>query len=119
MDEIQITGIKGFGRHGVFEHERINGQDFRVDVKIYLDLTRASKSDELFDTVDYGSITILVVKEIEGEPVNLIERLAGRIAERLLKEFTLIERIEVCVHKPSAPVDQDVSDISVRVERSR
>ena len=119
MDLIQISRIQGFGRHGVFEHERITGQDFFVDVKMYLDLNRASRSDELSDTIDYGLISTRVVAEIEGEPVNLIERLAGRIAEKLLSEFATIEKIEVCVHKPSAPIDQIVSDISVTLERSR
>lgn len=119
MDQIQISGIKGFGHHGVFEDERVNGQVFFVDVKISLDLTRASKSDDLSDTINYGIVSALVVAEISGDPVNLIERLAGRIAERILIEFTTIAKIEVCVHKPGAPVDQIVSDISVTVERSR
>ena len=119
MDQIQISGIQGYGYHGVFEHERLNGQEFLVDIKIYIDLSRASVTDELSDTVDYGLISARVVEEISGEPVNLIERLAGRIGDRLLNEFTAIAKIEVSVHKPSAPVNQQVRDISVTVERNR
>ena len=90
-----------------------------MDIRIYLDLSQASFTDELSDTVDYGLISARVVEEIAGDPVNLIERLAGRIGDRLLSEFATIAKIEVCVHKPGAPVDQKVSDISVTVERSR
>ena len=118
MDHIQINGIQGYGHHGVFESERMIGQEFLVDVHLFLDLAVASHTDELSDTIDYGLISTRVAEEIAGPPVNLIERLAGRIADRLMSEFATIQRIEVCVHKPAAPVDQQVNDISVTVSRT-
>jgi dihydroneopterin aldolase len=60
-DLIRITGIKGFGYHGVFEAERANGQDFYVDVELEVDLTRASVSDDVKDTINYAEVTDLVV----------------------------------------------------------
>jgi 7,8-dihydroneopterin aldolase/epimerase/oxygenase len=114
---IKVTGIWGFGYHGVFEHEAKNGQDFFVDLEISIDLTKSSKSDDLKDTIDYGSLADLVVEEITGERVQLIERLAGRIADRIKGQFTEIEKIAVTVHKPKAPVSAQVADISVTITR--
>jgi dihydroneopterin aldolase len=116
-DQIKLTGIWGFGYHGVFDHEAKNGQDFYVDLEILLDLSAASKSDDLNDTIDYGSLADLVVEEITGERVELIERLAGRIADRAKKQFVEIEKISVTVHKPKAPVSAQVADISVTITR--
>ena len=79
-DRIVLTGIHGFGYHGVFEHERKDGQDFFVDLILGVDLTEPSNSDAIEDTVNYAEITDLVVEEIISNPVNLIEKLAGRIA---------------------------------------
>jgi len=118
-DAIILTGIAGFGYHGVFESERANGQGFYVDLLLTLDLSAASRSDELSESVSYATIIEVVVEEIKGEPVNLIESLAERIALRLLKDYKKISQIEVTVHKPQAPVDAVVKDIAVRITRSR
>lgn len=116
-DLISIKGIQGFGYHGVFEHEAKNGQEFFVDVEIQVDLSKASHSDDLNDTIDYGAIATLVVDEITGERVQLIEKLAGRIADRIKVASQKIERVSVTVHKPKAPVSAEVSDISVTISR--
>ena len=116
-DLIKLTGIWGFGYHGVFDHEAKNGQDFYVDLEITIDLSAASKSDDLAETVDYGALADLVVEEITGERVELIERLAGRIADRAKREFPKIQCIAVTVHKPKAPVSAQVADISVTITR--
>lgn len=116
-DRISLKGIRGFGYHGVFEHEAKNGQDFFVDLEITLDLSKASRTDELADTIDYGALTDLVVEEITGERVQLIERLAGRIADRIKAQHPEIDWIEATVHKPKAPVSSEVADISVTITR--
>jgi dihydroneopterin aldolase len=116
-DLIEIKGIKSFGYHGVFESENIAGQDFFVDVLLELDLTRASISDDVSDTVNYSEITDLVVEEVTGERVALIEKLAGRIADRIKKSYSQIVTVSVTVHKPQAPVNAQVKDISVTIKR--
>ncbi|MEN9687994.1 MAG: hypothetical protein RL381_1006 [Actinomycetota bacterium] len=116
-DSISLKGIWGFGYHGVFDHEAKNGQDFFVDLDIQLDLSRASISDDLKDTIDYGSLSDLVVEEITGERVQLIERLAGRIADRIKAGHPEISHIAVTVHKPMAPISAQASDISVTITR--
>jgi dihydroneopterin aldolase len=116
-DLITLQGIHGFGYHGVFEHEAKNGQDFYVDLEIHLDLSQASISDDLKETIDYGSLADLVVLEITGERVQLIERLAGRIADRIKDLYPQVINIAVTVHKPSAPITAQTTDISVTITR--
>ena len=116
-DLIEIKGIKSFGYHGVFESENIAGQDFYVDVVLELDLTRPSVSDDVNDTVNYAQITDLVVEEIIGERVALIEKLASRIIDRIKSSYPQIMAVSVTVHKPQAPVNAQVSDISVTITR--
>jgi dihydroneopterin aldolase len=118
-DQIVLTGIHGFGYHGLFEQERKDGQDFFVDLTLSVDLTAASLSDAIDDTVNYAEITDLVVEEITNNPVNLIEKLAARIAERVLNQHLKVTSIAVTVHKPQAPVAAQLKDIAVVVTRSR
>jgi dihydroneopterin aldolase len=118
-DRIEITGIEGFGYHGVLDHEQEEGQLFYADICAELDLEAPSNSDNLEDTVDYGAIVDLVIEDIQSDPCQLIEHLGGRIADRILFEFHKINRITVTIHKPSAPVNGNVLDIAVTIERNR
>ena len=117
-DRISLRGISGFGHHGVFDFERERGQHFVVDVTCWLDLGAAATSDDLNDTIDYGGLTRAVVADIEGQPVNLIESLAGRIADTCLAS-PQVETVEITVHKPEAPINADVADVAVTLTRSR
>jgi dihydroneopterin aldolase len=118
-DRIELKGIEAYGYHGVFEAERSDGQNFYADICAELDLEGASNSDDLKDTVDYGAIVDLVIEDIQSDPCQLIEHLAGRIADRILFEFHRINRISVTIHKPMAPVNGNVLDIAVTIERNR
>lgn len=118
-DQILLTGIRAFGYHGLFDFEAEEGQIFLVDLAISIDLTQASKSDSITDTVDYGSVAEIVVEEIEGDRVILIERLAGKIGDRVLALDTKITKVEITVHKPQAPVKAELSDIAVKITRTR
>ena len=118
MDQIRLTGVRAVGKHGVldFEHER--AQTFVVDATLFLDLAPAGHSDDLHDTVDYGAIAKGIVAIIEGDHVDLIEKLADRIASMIL-EYPAVARTQVTVHKPSAPIVVPFDDVSVTVERFR
>ena len=118
-DRIVLRGIEAFGFHGVLDHERRDGQNFYADIFAELDLEAPSNSDDLKDTVDYGAIVDLVIEDIQSEPCQLIEHLSGRIADRILFEFHKINRVAVTIHKPSAPVNGKLKDISVTIERNR
>jgi 7,8-dihydroneopterin aldolase/epimerase/oxygenase len=117
-DRITITGLRGFGFHGVYPEEKREGQEFVVDVTMTLDLRPAAASDDVADTVHYGEVADDVVAEIEQRPVDLIETLAARIADVVLAR-PLVGAVAVTVHKPSAPITVPFTDVSVTVERTR
>lgn len=120
-DRIALRGLCGFGRHGVHPTERTSGQAFVVDVVLTFDdvtLANAALTDEVADTVHYGELADRVLKIVEGEPVNLIETLAARIAEECLVDAR-VQAVEVTVHKPEAPVGVPVDDVAVTICRDR
>lgn len=116
IDRINLTGLQATGYHGVFEHERRTGQPFVVDVELALDLD--TTSDDLSRTVSYAEIAEQVEAVITGEPRDLIETVAGEIAQRCLMH-NLVENVTVTVHKPQAPLTQNFADVSVTINRSR
>jgi dihydroneopterin aldolase len=119
LDRVALRGLRGFGRHGVLPEERRDGQSFRVDVVLGLDTSKAGFSDDLADTVNYADVAAAVVRLVEGEPVNLIETLAERIAAECLRGADLVEEVEVTVHKPAAPVGVPFDDVTVTITRRR
>lgn len=119
MDRVNITGVRAIGFHGVLPEERANGQSFVVDCELYLNLTSATKSDDLSKTIDYSEVALLIRESIEGPALNLIEALAGRIADSIIERYRKVQRVIVTVHKPEAPIPVDFLDVSVIVERKR
>ena len=117
-DRVVLTGLRARGRHGVFDHEREQGQDFVVDVALALDLAPAATADDLRRTVDYGVLAEAVVADVQGAPLNLIEALAERVAQTCLRQPGVTE-VEVTVHKPQAPITVAFSDVAVTLTRSR
>lgn len=117
-DRIVLSGVRGRGFHGVFEHERREGQEFVVDVALTVDLAAAGASDDLVDTVNYGEIGAAALARIEGEPFDLIERLAEVIAGDALSH-SAVDEVTVTVHKPQAPVGVPFGDVTVSVTRQR
>ena len=115
-DSITITGIRGFGYHGVLPAERADGQEFIVDVTLHLELAPAGTSDDLTKSVHYGEVASDVHAQIVGEPVNLIEALAERIASKILAR-KLVQSVMVTVHKPTAPIEVPFADVSVTITR--
>ncbi len=117
-DRIELRGLRVRGNHGVFDHERRDGQDFVIDVTLWTDLRAAAESDDLADTVDYGTLAQQVHDVVAGEPRNLIEAVGGEIAEQIMLDDR-IHACEVVVHKPSAPIPLDFADVAVVTRRSR
>jgi dihydroneopterin aldolase len=116
MDVITLTGLRVRGHHGVYDFERRDGQEFVIDVSLGLDTSAAASSDELPDTVHYGKLAERLVAVVAGQPVNLLETLAGRLAEVCLADPRVVE-CEVTVHKPAAPIPHDFADVAVTVRR--
>jgi len=116
LDEILLTGLTVFGHHGVFDFERRDGQEFTIDLKLGLPLKDAAASDDVADTVHYGELADKVAAIVAGEPVNLIEALAQRIADAVLEDGR-VQTVTVTVHKPHAPIEQTFADVAVSIHR--
>jgi 7,8-dihydroneopterin aldolase/epimerase/oxygenase len=117
-DRITLTGLRVRGFHGVFDVERREGQDFVVDVELELDLAAAAAGDQVTDTVHYGELAQALAEVVAGEPVNLIERLADRLAGVCLRD-PRVAAATVTVHKPHAPIPLQFTDVAVTLRRSR
>jgi dihydroneopterin aldolase len=117
-DRITLTGLRARGRHGVYDFERAQGQEFVVDVVLEMDLSTAAGSDDVADTVHYGELASRLVAVVEGEPVNLIETLADRLAAVCLADRRVVAAT-VTVHKPQAPIPHEFSDVAVTLRRDR
>ncbi|MEV6567212.1 dihydroneopterin aldolase [Streptomyces kronopolitis] len=118
MDRVALRGLRARGHHGVFTREREEGQTFVVDVVLGLDTREAAAGDDLAKTVHYGVVAEEVVAVVEGEPVDLIETLAERIADQCLKHGG-VQQVEVVVHKPEAPITVPFDDVTITITRSR
>jgi dihydroneopterin aldolase len=117
-DTIALHGLRVRGFHGVLPEERSVGQLFVADVVLEVDTAAAAASDDLDLTVDYSVLAHQLAEIIAGEPVSLIETLAQRLADVCLAQ-SLVDAVEVTVHKPDAPVGLPVSDLLVRIRRER
>ncbi|TWS20553.1 dihydroneopterin aldolase [Tsukamurella asaccharolytica] len=117
-DRIELTGLRVRGNHGVFEHERRDGQEFVVDLVLWVDSRPAAASDDLADTLDYGALAQRAHEIVAGEPRNLIETVAAEIADDIAADEK-VYAVEVTVHKPSAPIPLAFADVAVTARRSR
>jgi dihydroneopterin aldolase len=117
-DRIELRGLTVRGNHGVFEHERRDGQEFVVDITVWIDLDTAAVSDDLSDTVDYGQLAQRAADIMGGPPRKLIEAVAADIAEDVMCDER-VHAVEVTVHKPQAPIPLAFNDVAVVVRRSR
>lgn len=119
MDKIYISGLKVYAWHGVFPEEQERGQEFVLDITLSLPLERASRSDELSDTVSYADVTDTVLRVFTAKRYRLIERAAGAVADAVLESYPAVRGVTVVVRKPHAPVDASFSCMAVELTRTR
>lgn len=117
MDRIKITGLKVFAHHGVFPEETKNGQDFFVNVTLFLDCRSAGMSDDLTKSVHYGEVSQFITDFLQEHTYQLIETAAEQTVKALLFAFPLIEKIEFELCKPHAPIGLPFENVSVTIER--
>ena len=118
MDQIELRGLRVRGRHGVLPFERRDGQDFLIDAVLTVDTRPAAAADDLTLTVDYGALSERLAQIVAGEPVQLIETLAQRLAQACLAE-PAVQRVQITVHKPQAPISHPFGDVAVTITRDR
>jgi dihydroneopterin aldolase len=117
-DRIELRGLRVRGHHGVFDHEKRDGQDFVVDVVLWLDLREAAATDDLSRTVHYGELAERAAAIVAGEPRDLIETVSAEIADAVMADER-VQAVEVTLHKPHAPIPLDFADVAVVARRSR
>ncbi|MBV9794950.1 MAG: 2-amino-4-hydroxy-6-hydroxymethyldihydropteridine diphosphokinase [Actinobacteria bacterium] len=118
MDRIELRGLRVHGRHGVLPFERRDGQNFLIDALLSVDTRPAAATDDLTLTVDYGALAERLAEIVAGEPVQLIETLAQRLAQACLDEAA-VRRVQITVHKPDAPIARPFTDVAVTITRDR
>jgi dihydroneopterin aldolase len=116
LDRIAVRGLTATGHHGVFEFEKREGQTFVVDVALGVDTREAAATDDLARTINYAEVAADVIALIQGDPVDLIEKLAQQVADACLARDG-VEAVEVTVHKPEAPVGVAFGDVTVTITR--
>ena len=119
MEKITVKGLKLFAYHGVNPEEKENGQTFIIDMDYYLDLSSACNSDSLEDTVSYAGVVKTIKKAFTAEKYDLIERAAQAVCDVVFEEFDRIEKIEITLKKPEAPVNAEFDYMAVTLVRER
>ena len=117
-DRIELRGLRVRGYHGVLDSERRDGQEFLIDAVLAVDTRPAAAADDLLLTVDYAGLGERLAGIVAGEPVQLIETLAERLAQACLAE-PAVRQAEITVHKPNAPISLPFGDVSVTIRRER
>jgi len=112
LDRLMVAGLEVWAHHGVFAAERRDGQLFRIDLTWWLDLSAAGVSDDLADTTDYGRVARDAIDLVSGQPVDLIETVAARVADALLARYPMTY-VQVSLHKPQAPLAVTFDDVVV------
>lgn len=118
MGKISVRNIKVYAYHGCLKEESINGSDYRVDVEVLADLSKAAISDDLNDTVDYVLINHIVKQEMAIKS-KLLEHVAKRILDRIFLECSTVNRGEVTVSKINPPINGDVEMVSINLQLTR
>ncbi|GAA2336740.1 dihydroneopterin aldolase [Saccharopolyspora halophila] len=117
-DRIALSGLRVRGNHGVYEYEKREGQDFLVDITLWLDLGEAAAGDDLTKTVHYGELAQQAADIVAGPSRDLIEAVAAEIADAIMNEQP-VSAAEVTIHKPDAPISHEFADVAVTIRRSR
>lgn len=117
-DRIALTGLRVRGHHGVFDAEKRDGQDFLVDIAVWIDLGEAAATDDLEKTLHYGELAERAAKIVSGPARDLIETVAAEIADDVMTDGR-VNAVEVTLHKPSAPIPLTFADAAVTIRRSR
>lgn len=116
-DTITLRAVRAWGHHGVLQHEKDSGQEFLVDATLHLGTRPAARDDALGRTVNYAEIAASIVDEVGTGSHDLIETLADSLASRILAEQVLIRRLELTIHKPSAPIPHPFADVELHIAR--
>ena len=118
-DTIFVSGLLIHAHHGVMAHEGEVGQRFVIDLELSIDLAKASRSDKLADTVDYGAIVDTTTEVFTRRNYRLIEAAGGAVADAILAKFASVNAVRITVRKPHAPIAAIFTDAGCTITRQR
>ena len=118
MDRIILRGMPVSCVIGTLPAERTAPQPLFIDLELYGDFSRAGRTDELSDAVDYTAVERCVKEYVAGTAFHLLERLAYACAERLLAQFPPLSRVTLGIRKPDAPVESESVALEITLARS-
>ncbi len=118
MGVIKVENIRVYAYHGCLEEEAKIGSDYRVDVEVKANLKKSAVSDELVDTVDYVHLN-LIVKEEMAIRSKLLEHVAKRIVDRVLKEIPMVSKVKTAVSKINPPIGGNVEQVTIVLSKKR
>ena len=118
MDEIRIYGLECYAYHGVYEEEKKKGQRFVINATLYQNMDKASGTDEITDSTHYGQVCEFMNRFMQENPKNLLEAVAGSMADAVLSSFPLLQGIDLEIEKPEAPIPLPFQTVSVKLHRS-
>ena len=118
MDKILIRNLKIFAYHGVNPEEKVQGQNFILDIDAFVDISVPCKTDNVDDTVSYAEIIEETVRIFTSRKDDLVERAAERVSEGLFEKFEKIQALRILLKKPEAPIDADFEYVGVEIERN-
>ena len=118
-DQVFVSGLALHAYHGVMQHEAKVGQTFTLDLVLDIDLTQASRSDKLADTVGYDQVVDVASQAFRAKRYRLVEAAAGSVAEAVLDRFRQVASVRVTIHKPHAPIAATFDDVGVSIFRKR
>lgn len=120
MDKIIINNLKVFAYHGVNPEEKENGQNFYLDIELELPLDTPCRTDDLSDTINYSKVIKTVIRAMNDEKYDLIERAAHHVCKEIMREFNAVKTVSVTLKKPEAPIScAEFGYVAVNITRSR
>ncbi|SDD73441.1 dihydroneopterin aldolase [Pricia antarctica] len=118
VGKVRIDNIRVYAHHGCLKEETAIGSEYRVDVSVDADLSKASLSDALSDTVDYVHINHIVKQEMEI-PSKLLEKVGQRIITRIFDEIDIVNKAKIWVSKINPPIGGDVEKVTIVIKEKR
>ncbi len=119
MDIIKIKGLKLFAYHGVNPEEKKQGQNFIFDIDLYVNLNKPCASDDVNDTVSYAKVVKTVRRVFTEKKYNLLEKCAQVVSDAIFDEYSEVQKVEITLKKPEAPVSAEFEYMAVNIVRTR
>jgi len=115
MECVELKKMNFYAYHGVLAQERIIGNNYRIDLKLFLDLSKAIASDKLDDTINYAAVFNLVKEEM-SIPSQLLEHVAGRIVGKIKEKYPNISKVKLRLAKINPPVEGEIEEAAIIIK---